>query len=185
MAFRRAQLAQFAGEVGHVSAHIMAVPLAAFVADIYPVGAGVLRDDEQFLRPRRDQLFRLAQHRIDPAAGELPAQGGDDAESAGVVTALRNLEVAVMARGQLDVRLRDQVDERALARRGVGVDRFDHLLVLLRAGDREHLRVRGADRVGFLAHAAGDDHAAVLGDGFTDRGKALFLGGIEEAAGVD
>ena len=90
-----------------------------------------------------------------------------------------------MARGELDVRLRDQVDERALARRGVGVDRFDHLLVLVRAGDREHLRMGGADRIGLFAHAAGDDHAAVLGDGLTDRGEALFLGGIEEAAGVD
>ena len=67
----------------------------------------------------------------------------------------------------------------------MGVDRFHHLFVLMRAGDREYLRMGGADRVGFLAHAPRDDHAAVFGDGLADRGEAFFLGGIEKAAGVD
>ena len=45
--------------------------------------------------------------------------------------------------------------------------------------------MRGADRVGLLAHAPGDDHAAIFGNRLADCGKAFLLGGIEEAAGVD
>ena len=105
-----------------------------------------------------------------------------------MIAALRDLEIAVMARGQLDVlfgRLRDEVDKRPLARRRVLVHRFDDLFVLMRAGDREHLRVRGADGVGFLAHTTGDDDTAVLIDRFAYGSKALLLGAVEEAASVD
>ena len=56
------------------------------------------------------------------------------------------------------------------------VNRGDDFLILLRAGDREHVREARADDVGFLAHAAGDDDAAVLGDGFADRLEAFLLG---------
>ncbi len=185
MAFGGAQGPEFPRQIGHVGADIATLPLAGLVADIDPVGAGVLRDDEEFLGPRGDQLLSLAQARIDPPARQLAAQIRDDAEGAGVIAALGDLEVAVVARGELDVRLRDQVDERALARRRVDVDGLDHLFVLMRPGDRQHLRMGGADRVGFLAHAAGHDHAAVLRDGLADRSEALFLGGIEKAAGVD
>ena len=65
------------------------------------------------------------------------------------------------------------------------MDGLDHLFILVRAGDREHLRMRGADRVGFLAHAAGDNHAAVFGNRLTDRGKAFLLGAVEKPAGID
>ena len=34
------------------------------------------------------------------------------------------------------------------------------------------------------AHAAGDDHPAIFGNGFTDGFKALFLGAVEKPAGV-
>ena len=63
--------------------------------------------------------------------------------------------------------------------------RRDHFLILLRPGDREHVREALADDLRLIAHAAGDDHAAVLGNRLADRFQALFLGGIEEAAGVD
>ena len=65
------------------------------------------------------------------------------------------------------------------------MDRGNDFLILLRPGDGEHVREALADDVRLIAHAAGDDHAAVLGDGLADRFQALFLGGIEEAAGVD
>jgi hypothetical protein len=155
------------------------------VAQIDAIGAGVLRDDEQFAGAGRNQLFRLAQAGIDPAAGEPAAQAGDDAEAARMVAALGNLEVAVVPGRQLDIGLRDQIDEGALAWRGMGVDRGDHLLILVRAGDREHLRMRGADRLGVLAHASRHDHPAVLGNRLADCGQAFLLGRIEKAAGVD
>ncbi len=65
------------------------------------------------------------------------------------------------------------------------VHRGNHLLVLLRAGDRQHAGMDVADRVLFHAHAAGDDDLAVLGDGFADHFQGLGLGAVDETAGVD
>ena len=90
-----------------------------------------------------------------------------------------------MARGQLDVRLGDQVDEGPLAGRGMFVHGLDHLFVLVGTGNGENAGMGCADNVRFLAHAARHDHAAVLGNRFADGLQALFLGRIEEAAGVD
>ena len=72
-----------------------------------------------------------------------------------------------------------------MQRRHRVVHGVDHLLVLVRAGDREHARMRGADARFLDAHAAGDDHAAVLGHRLADRLQALGLGAVEEAAGID
>ena len=44
--------------------------------------------------------------------------------------------------------------------------------------------MRGADLLGLLAQAAGDDDLAVLGQRLADRVQALGHGGIDEAAGV-
>ena len=62
---------------------------------------------------------------------------------------------------------------------------LDHGLILMRAGDGEHVRMGRADAVGLDAEAAGDDDAAVLGQGLADRGERLLLGAVEEAAGID
>src|SRR3546814_15909062 len=61
-------LAQFARQIGHVRADFAALPLTRIMARIDAIGRSVLTDDEQFLRPRRDQLFGLAQHRVETAA---------------------------------------------------------------------------------------------------------------------
>ena len=61
----------------------------------------------------------------------------------------------------------------------------EHRLVLLRPGDGQHLRKPCEDFLGLRAHAAGDDHLAVLGHRFADRGERLRLRAVEEAAGVD
>ena len=102
-----------------------------------------------------------------------------------MVAAFRNLEIAIVARRQLKAGVGDQVDIGRQVGGGRFVHRLDHLFVLMRAGDREHLREAGADHLGLLAHAAGDDDAAVLGNRLADRLQAFLLGGIEEAAGVD
>ncbi len=69
-------------------------------------------------------------------------------------------------------------------RRGT-VHRLDHVLVLLRAGHRQHVRVRGPDFFRLGPQTAGDDDFAVLGKGRADGGKRLRLRAVEEAAGVD
>ena len=72
------------------------------VLDVDAVGAGVLRDDEQFLDAGLGQLFGLAQHVAGRARDEVAAQRRDDAEGAAVVAALGNLQIGVVARRQLD-----------------------------------------------------------------------------------
>ncbi len=185
---RRPEGAKLPREIGHMGAHLAALPLARLVPGVDAISRRVLADDEQFARAGGDQFLRLAQHCVDPAAGELSAQRRDDAEGATVVAAFGNLEVAVMARGELDValrRLRDEIEIRALRGRGGGVDRAHHILILVRAGDRQHVRKAGADRFRLIAHAAGDDHPAIFGDGLPNRFEAFLLGAVEKAAGVD
>ena len=67
-----------------------------------------------------------------------------------------------MARCQLDVRLRYQINKRALRGRGMRVHCLDDLLILMRPGYRQDLRMGSANCVRFFAHAAGHDHAAIL-----------------------
>ena len=178
------KLAQFAGKVGHVRAHLAALPRRGGVLEIEAVGGGILADDQQFLRARRHQLLRLAQHGIDRARGQIAANGGNNAEGAAVVAAFGNLQVAVVARRQLDALFRHEVDILAQRRRDDVMHRAHHFLVLLRAGDGQHVGEALADQVGFLAEAAGDDHLAVLGNGLADGLQRFFLGAVEEAAGV-
>ena len=65
------------------------------------------------------------------------------------------------------------------------VHRAHDALVGLRAGDRQHAGKAVADLLGLGAHAAGDDDAAVFGDRLANRGQALLLGAVQEAAGID
>src|SRR3546814_10933933 len=107
-----------------------------------------LPDALPIFRPRRDELFGLAQHRVDAAADEFSAQIGDDAEGAAVVAAFGNLEVAVMPRGQFQPALGDEIDERSLRRRRRVVDGISDLFLLMRAGEREEGRATFAKDLG-------------------------------------
>ena len=172
-----AELAELAGEVGHVRAHLAALPRPGGVAEVDAIGRGVLADDQQLLRPGGDQLLGLAQDRVGAAADEVAAQRRDDAEGAAMVAALGDLQIGIVARGELQPGVRHQVEiGRRRHRRGV-VDRADHAphigaAPVIASTSRE----ARADQLGFLAHAAGDDDAAILGDRLADRGEALLLG---------
>src|SRR3546814_6280093 len=74
-----------------------------------------------------------------------------------------------MPRGQFQPALGDEIDERSLRRRRRVVDGIDDLFILMRAGDREDVREACANDLGLIAHAAGDDDAAVLGHRLADR----------------
>ncbi|MNG02758.1 hypothetical protein D3C84_858010 [compost metagenome] len=104
-----------------------------------------------------------------------------------MVAAFGNLQVGVVARGQLDALRRHQVDQRVvvLTRRHDFVHGVDHLLVLLRAGHGQHARVHVADVAFFDTHAAGDDDLAVFLDRFADHFQGFGLGAVDEATGVD
>ena len=177
--------AELAGEIGHVRHDLAALPHPRFLADIHAISRGVLADDQQLLGPRRDQLLRLLEDRVGAPADEIAAQARDDAEGAAMVAAFGDLQIAVMAGRQLQPRVGHQVQIGAGRHRRGDMDGADHLLILVRPGDGEHVGEALADDVGFLAEAAGDDDAAILRDRLADRLQALFLGAVEEAAGVD
>jgi hypothetical protein len=179
-----AEFAQRPGQFEQARLHRLAAPEPGAVLDVDAVGAGVLRDDEQFLDAGGDEVLRLAHDVADGAADEVAAQRGDDAEGAAVVAALGNLEIGVVPRRQLDSLRRHQVLERIVGFRQVLVHLLHHLLGGMRAGDGEHLRVGGQHHVLLGAQAAGDDDAAVLVERLADGVERLGHRGIDEAAGV-
>ena len=168
-----------------MGADLAALPGVGVVPAVDAVGGGVLADDEELADAGGDELLGLAQDGVGRARDEAAAHVGDDAEAALVVTALGDLEVAVVARGEVDGRGRQEVEEGVGLRRHGGVDGVEDGLVLVRAGDGEDVRVGRADQGRVGAEAAGDDDAAVLGQRLADRLEALGLGAVEEAAGVD
>ena len=107
-----------------------------------------------------------------------------------MVAAFGNLQIGVMLRGELDAHVifgelaRHQIGERVVLRRQRLVHSGHHALVILRAGDRQHVRMRFADLLRALAQAAGDDDLAVLGHRLADGVQRLGHRRIDEAAGV-
>ncbi len=180
-----AERAELAREIGDVAPHLPPAPVVRLVPAVGAVGRGVLADDEKLAHPGGDQPLGFAQDRMRRPRHQLPAHVGDDAEAALVVTALGDLEIAVVPRRELHRARRQQVDVGIGRRRHRGVHRVDHRLVLLRTRHREHGRMRAADVALVGAEAAGHDHPAVLGQRLADRLEAFGLGRIEKAAGVD
>ncbi|MND62926.1 hypothetical protein D3C80_542210 [compost metagenome] len=104
-----------------------------------------------------------------------------------MVAAFGNLQVSVVARGQLDALRWHQIDQRVviLTRRHHFVYGVDDLLILLRAGYSQHAWVHVTDTAFFDTHAAGDDDLAVFFDRFADHFKGFGLGAVDEATGID
>ena len=137
------------------------------------------------LTPAVDQFLRLAQHVIGRPRHQVAAQFRDDAEAAAVVAAFGNLQIGVVPRRQLDALRRHQIEMRIVHRRQRAMHRVQHALILLRPRDRQHAGIGRLDLLGLGAHAAGDDHLAVLGHGLADGAERFLLGAVEKAAGVD
>ena len=69
-------------------------------------------------------------------------------------------------------------------RREVRVHRVHHLLILMRASDREHFRVGFLDDIGLSAEATGDDDFAIGLNRLADGVEAFIAGAVEKAARV-
>ena len=141
-----AELAERARELGHARLQRPAAPEAGAVFDVHAVGARVLRDDEQLLHAGLHQVLGFLHHLADRAAHEVAAHRGDDAERAAVVAAFGDLQIRVVPRRELDALRRDEVDERIVRLGQVRVHRLHHFVGRVRAGHREHLRMRLAAR---------------------------------------
>ena len=94
-------------------------------------------------------------------------------------------DIGVVARRELHALRRHEIEIGVVRPRHRLVHLLDHCLVLLGAGDGEHAGMGREDAVGLDAEAAGDDHAAVLGQGLADCRKQFLLGAVQKAAGVD
>jgi hypothetical protein len=180
-----AHLAEFLAEIEKLRLDLAIPEQARLVFHVDAVGAGVLRDDQQFLHTGLGEFFGLAQHVSGWARDEVAAERRDDAEGAAVVAALGNLEIGVVARCQLHALRRQQVDERVVCGRRCLVHGGHDAFVGLRPGDGEHVRVLLADQFGRRAHAAGDDDLAVFLQRGADRPERLLACRVKEAAGVD
>ena len=181
-----AELGQLLAQGHHAGLDRHAVVEAGAVLHVHAVGGGVLGDHQDLLHASLFQALGFGQYFADGAAHQIPAHGGDDAEGAAVVAAFGNLEIGVVARGQLDAVGRHQAGEGVVG--GffhVFVDVAQHLFIGVGTGYFEHLGVDLADLVLFGTQAAGDDHLAVLGQGFTDGFQGLLHRAVDEAAGVD
>ncbi len=182
-----AHLGQGRTEFGHARLHRAAVPEAAAVLHVHAIGAGVLRNHQQFLHAGLDQALGLVEHVAHRSADQVAAHRRDDAETAAVVAAFRNLQIGVVARRELHALRRHQVQVGVVVlpgRRGLVHGAHD-LFVLLRPGHRQHAGVHVADHRFLHAHAACHDDLAVLGQRLADRFQRLRLGAVDEPAGID
>lgn len=184
------EFAERGDEVGHAGLDRLAVPEARAVLHVDAVCARILRDHEQFLHARLEQVLGFEHHFGDRTRHEIAAHRRDDAERAAVVAAFRDLQIRVVARRELDAGGRHEIDERVVRLRQVRMHGLHHFADRVRAGDGEHLRMDFLDQVGaararLRAEAAGDDHLAVLGQRLADRVEAFLHGFVDETAGVD
>ena len=135
-----AERAELARQIEKSCPHLAVLPFARGVFDVDAIGRCVLRDHQKFLHAGGDQPLGLAQHVGRRPRNEVAAQLGDDAEGAAVVAALGNLQIGVVPRRELDALGRHQIEKRIVLRRRRAVHGLEHALVLLRAGDRQHVR---------------------------------------------
>ena len=106
-----AEFPQRGGEIEEPRPHVAIAPAARRILEIDPVGGRILRDDEQFLDAGSSEPLSLAQDIGRRPRDEIAAQARDDAEGATIIAALRNLQIRIVARRQLDSVGRHQVEE--------------------------------------------------------------------------
>ena len=173
-----AEAAERVGKNGEARLALLAAPFGFGIADVEPIGARVLRDDEKLGHAGVDQVLGLAHDVAEGTARELAPKLWDDAEAADVVATFGDFQIGVVPRRQAHAFGRHKVEERIM-RPGDRLVHFrDHGLVLLRPGDGEHVGIALEDAAGLDPEAAGDDHFAVLGKASpmaaSDSSLALF-----------
>ena len=152
--------------------------------------AEVLRHEVDLLRPLRFELLRFPHQPLERLGAVLAPHEGNGAEGAGVVAALRDLEIADVRR------ISQELADAGMPRDGIldepAAAQLGHEVVQIREAEEEidlgnlrlqlllvalHQASRGYDRF----------HAALgleLG-GAEDRVDRFLLRGVDEAAGVD
>ena len=154
------------------------------IFDINAIGAGVLRDHQQFANARLGQISGFLQNIANRPADQRSAHRRDDAEGAAMIAAFGNFQVGKMLRRQFDALRRNKAGIGVMRLRQVGMNMVQHLIGCVRPGNRQDLRMCAADQILLGAEATGDDHLTIFCQGFTDCIKRLLDGRIDEAASV-
>jgi hypothetical protein len=141
------KFAQGTHEFGHARFQRAALPEAGSMPGVHAVGAGVLRDDQDFLDPGIHQVLRLLHHLAYRPAREVSAQRRNDAEGAAVIAAFRNLEIGIMRGCESHALRRHQVGVGIVRPGQVRVHRLHHFVGRVRTGHRQHLGMRLAHDV--------------------------------------
>ena len=178
-------LPQPPGQGLDVGAQGLPTPDIGAIAQVQAIGAGILGDDEQFPHPGLHQARRLVQDLADGAADQVAPQAGDDAKGTAMVAAFRDLEIGIMAGGQLDPLGGHQAGEGVMGGRHLGMDRGHDLGKGLGASNGQDLGMGVPDQVRARPQAAGHHHPAVLGQGLANGLQGLGHRRVDETAGID
>src|SRR5205085_210825 len=164
---------------------------AVALAEVLAVAARVLRDEHDLLDAAGEQLARLGDDALERLRAVLALDQRDRAEGAGVIAAVRDLEVGARAAGRagwLGRQLLGADPGRADAR----PDRLEQARQLRPAHRPERAveaRHRGRQAVApALGQAAGRDQllaAPLAARQRAERVERLLLGRLDEATGVD
>ena len=184
----------------------MGTGATTFGPAIHAEVGGVLRNQEKLFDSLRNELFGFATNRLDRAASVFSPHLGNDAEGAGVVTPLGDLDVGEVLRSEAptgSVEVGDvngeMIGDKVFRRRPRSSsedtpDDWGNFLELVEADE-------GVDFAEFpgqlggeaLGHTTGNNEAligaatveAAVAMSFEDGGDAFGFCGIDEGAGVD
>ena len=162
--------------------------------EVGAVGGEVLGDEGELERPLARERLRLGDDVLDRPRSLRPAQLRDDAEGAGVVAPLGDLEVGGVRREGVHPRRRGRVDELGIRddeplRLRVGDDPR-HVGVGAGAEEVVHLGQLAGELVGVALHEAARDDELLAAAGALQLGEPhdgvdrLHLRALDEAAGV-
>ena len=180
-----AKLAERGGQIVHARLDRFAIPEAGTVFHVHAVGGRVLRNHQQLLDARLDQVFRFAHHQANITRHQITTHRRNDAKGTTVVAAFGNLQISIVLGGELDALRRHQIGKRIMRLGQVQMHRTHHFSGRVRARHGQHFRMGLLHHAVLGTKAAGDDHLAVLGEGFTNRVKRFLYGAVDKAAGID
>ena len=102
-------------QFGHARLDRAAVPESGAVFDIDAIGAGVLRNHQQFLHTCFDEVVGFLHHIANRTADQIATHRGNNAKSAAMIAALRDFQIGVVFGREFDTnitRWRHQIDVR-------------------------------------------------------------------------
>ena len=165
---------------------------AVLKAEVLAIAGGVLADEVDLTDARREQPGGFSHHGLEPPAAEFAAELRDHTEGAGVVAALRDLDVGIVARRGEHARRQIviQIGHGAIRHRRPVTGGHD-FFQLVGADHGVHFGNVAADLIAVALHQATRHHQSFEAAGllelshFENGLDRFLLGGVDETARVD